>query len=166
MTADISADPRFAQMRARDAGADGQFVYAVKTTGVFCRPSCKARPARPENIVFYDTATEAARAGYRPCKRCQPLRDCTADTVRMQHIAAYIRDHAEETRARPVFRRPIFSAPSPQRWVSAPRRIKPRIAWPRSNPACAPAMTCWGRHSKRDMGLPAAFTSRSMAGLA
>jgi AraC family transcriptional regulator of adaptative response/methylated-DNA-[protein]-cysteine methyltransferase len=97
MTADISADPRFAQMRARDAGADGQFVYAVKTTGVFCRPSCKARPARPENIVFYDTATEAARAGYRPCKRCQPLRDCTADTVRMQHIAAYIRDHAEET---------------------------------------------------------------------
>ena len=59
-------------LATRDKRADGHFVYAVVTTGVFCRPSCAARPARPENLrLFADPAT-AAQAGYRPCKRCQP----------------------------------------------------------------------------------------------
>jgi AraC family transcriptional regulator, regulatory protein of adaptative response / methylated-DNA-[protein]-cysteine methyltransferase len=96
MTATIQSDPRFAQMRARDAAADGSFVYAVKTTGVFCRPSCKARPARPENIEFYDTPAAAEKAGYRPCKRCHPTQGTTAQTAKMQHLAAYIRGHADE----------------------------------------------------------------------
>jgi AraC family transcriptional regulator of adaptative response/methylated-DNA-[protein]-cysteine methyltransferase len=59
-------------MRARDPAADGQFVYAVRTTGVYCRPSCPSRPAKPENVEFYATAAQAQRAGYRPCKRCKP----------------------------------------------------------------------------------------------
>lgn len=65
-------DPRWRALRARDPGADGQFVYSVRTTGVYCRPSCGARPARPENVAFHATAGEAARAGFRPCKRCRP----------------------------------------------------------------------------------------------
>src|SRR5512140_2091443 len=66
------SDPRWAAVRTRDARADGTFVYAVKTTGVYCRPSCAARPARPENIGFHATPADAERAGFRPCKRCEP----------------------------------------------------------------------------------------------
>jgi AraC family transcriptional regulator of adaptative response/methylated-DNA-[protein]-cysteine methyltransferase len=65
-------DPRWAAVLARDAGQDGKFLFAVRTTGVYCRPSCAARRARPENVVFYDTAEAAERAGFRPCKRCKP----------------------------------------------------------------------------------------------
>lgn len=66
------ADPRWAAVRARDARADGRFVYAVRTTGVYCRPSCGARPARPENVAFHDTPADAEKAGFRPCRRCKP----------------------------------------------------------------------------------------------
>ncbi len=65
-------DPRWAKVVARDVSTDGQFYYAVKTTGVFCRPSCPARPALPENVSFYDSIVEARQAGFRPCKRCKP----------------------------------------------------------------------------------------------
>ena len=65
-------DPRWAKVVARDAAADGSFVYSVKTTGVFCRPSCPARPARPENVAFHATTQAAERAGFRACKRCKP----------------------------------------------------------------------------------------------
>jgi AraC family transcriptional regulator of adaptative response/methylated-DNA-[protein]-cysteine methyltransferase len=65
-------DPRWTALRARDASADGTFFYSVKTTGVYCRPSCAARPARPENVAFHATAAAAQQAGFRPCKRCKP----------------------------------------------------------------------------------------------
>jgi AraC family transcriptional regulator of adaptative response/methylated-DNA-[protein]-cysteine methyltransferase len=68
----IECDPRWKQVRARDAAADGAFVYSVKTTGVYCRPSCRARPARPENVGFHATAAAAELAGFRACKRCKP----------------------------------------------------------------------------------------------
>jgi AraC family transcriptional regulator of adaptative response/methylated-DNA-[protein]-cysteine methyltransferase len=68
----IVADPRWAQLRARDAHQDGRFFYSVKTTGVYCKPSCAARPARPENVAFHATAADAERAGFRPCLRCKP----------------------------------------------------------------------------------------------
>jgi AraC family transcriptional regulator of adaptative response/methylated-DNA-[protein]-cysteine methyltransferase len=56
----------------RDVGADDQFVYAVKTTGVYCRPSCPARLAKRENVEFFPSAGEAEKAGFRACKRCRP----------------------------------------------------------------------------------------------
>lgn len=65
-------DARWAALRTRDQAADGTFVYSVKTTGVYCRPSCPARPARPENVAFHATPAAAERAGFRPCKRCKP----------------------------------------------------------------------------------------------
>src|SRR5690606_19805535 len=67
-----SDDPRWQSIVARDARADGTFVYCVSTTGVYCRPSCPSRRARPENVRFFDSASEAERAGFRPCKRCKP----------------------------------------------------------------------------------------------
>lgn len=66
------ADPRWAQVMARDARADGAFFYSVATTGVYCRPSCGARHPRPENVRFHVSGKEAEAAGFRPCKRCKP----------------------------------------------------------------------------------------------
>ncbi len=51
----------------------GAFMYAVRTTKIFCRPVCKARLARRANVVFYSSALEAQKAGFRPCKRCKPV---------------------------------------------------------------------------------------------
>jgi AraC family transcriptional regulator, regulatory protein of adaptative response / methylated-DNA-[protein]-cysteine methyltransferase len=56
-----------------DAAFDGVFFTAVKTTGVFCRPTCTARTPRSENVEFFSTARAALLAGYRPCKRCRPM---------------------------------------------------------------------------------------------
>jgi AraC family transcriptional regulator, regulatory protein of adaptative response / methylated-DNA-[protein]-cysteine methyltransferase len=65
-------DPRWAAVVARSRDADGTFYYSVRTTGVYCRPSCGARLARPENVSFHDTREDAEAAGFRPCKRCRP----------------------------------------------------------------------------------------------
>ena len=65
-------DPRWQSVLARDAGADGRFVYAVRSTGVYCRPSCPSRAAKPENVTFYPAPAEAEAAGFRPCLRCHP----------------------------------------------------------------------------------------------
>lgn len=70
----IKSDPRWASIVARQGADDGKFYYSVKTTGVYCRPSCAARLARPENVRFHATYREAEKAGFRPCKRCKPDR--------------------------------------------------------------------------------------------
>lgn len=91
-------DPRWAALRARAATADGTFVYAVITTGVFCRPSCPARPARPEHVRFFDDGAQAEAAGFRACLRCRPLAAEGRDpmSTRMQALAEFIAAHAEE----------------------------------------------------------------------
>jgi len=76
-------DPRWAAVVARDPKADGQFVYAVKTTGIYCNPSSLARLPKPQNVEFFDTAEQARAAGYRPSKRA--ARD--QSDVAAQHAA-------------------------------------------------------------------------------
>jgi len=66
------ATARWRAVRERDRAADGGFVFAVKTTGVYCRPSCPARRPRPENVEFFAEGDAARVAGFRPCKRCRP----------------------------------------------------------------------------------------------
>jgi AraC family transcriptional regulator of adaptative response/methylated-DNA-[protein]-cysteine methyltransferase len=80
-------DPRWAAVLARDARADGTFYFAVRSTGIYCRPSCPARHARRENVEFHATREGAERAGYRPCKRCRPDRPSVAE----RHAAAVAR---------------------------------------------------------------------------
>jgi AraC family transcriptional regulator of adaptative response/methylated-DNA-[protein]-cysteine methyltransferase len=93
-------DPRWSAVLARSADADGTFFYSVRTTGVYCRPSCAARLARPENVRFHGSREDAERAGFRPCKRCRPDRPSLAE------------EHAEQiTRA---CRRIEHSEPSPR----------------------------------------------------
>jgi uncharacterized protein len=65
-------DPRWAAVIARDRSADGAFYYSVSTTGIYCRPSCPARHAKPGHVRFHRSRAEAERAGFRPCKRCKP----------------------------------------------------------------------------------------------
>ena len=65
---------RWAAVAGRDRRADGVFYYSVRTTGVYCRPSCASRLARRENVRFHATRAEAEGAGFRPCKRCRPDR--------------------------------------------------------------------------------------------
>lgn len=65
-------DPRWSAVVARDRRQDGKFFYSVRTTGVYCRPSCGSRLAKPGNVAFHATAAEAEAAGFRPCKRCRP----------------------------------------------------------------------------------------------
>ncbi|MFF1610524.1 bifunctional transcriptional activator/DNA repair enzyme AdaA [Amycolatopsis sp. NPDC058278] len=81
----VSEDERWRAVQERDSRADGEFYYVVRTTGRYSRPSCGTRPARRENVTFYDTADQARGEGYRPCRRCQPdgpgLREWYAATI-------------------------------------------------------------------------------------
>lgn len=63
---------RLDQLYRRDPRAEGRFWYSVVTTGVYCRPTCPSRHARPENIRLHDTLNEARATGFRPCLRCNP----------------------------------------------------------------------------------------------
>jgi AraC family transcriptional regulator, regulatory protein of adaptative response / methylated-DNA-[protein]-cysteine methyltransferase len=65
-------ESRWQAVESRDPAADGAFVYSVRTTGVYCRPTCAARLALRKNVRFHATCQEAEKAGFRPCKRCKP----------------------------------------------------------------------------------------------
>ncbi len=65
-------EERWQAVKRRDRAFDGAFVFAVRTTGIYCRPSCASRPARRENVAFFTNVAEAEKAGYRACKRCRP----------------------------------------------------------------------------------------------
>lgn len=68
----LSPEQMWRAFVGRDARYDGRFFTAVRTTGIFCRPSCTCRKPRRDNVEYYPSADAAARAGYRPCKRCRP----------------------------------------------------------------------------------------------
>src|SRR5437667_11034425 len=72
-TAQILNDTaRWNAVLGRDRGADGEFVYAGRSTGVYCRPSCPSRRPRRDRVAFYDTRAESRDAGFRACRRCKP----------------------------------------------------------------------------------------------
>jgi AraC family transcriptional regulator of adaptative response/methylated-DNA-[protein]-cysteine methyltransferase len=77
----IDPDMAHAAFDARDRCKDGQFVGAVKTTGIYCKPSCPARRPKRENVEFFADGAAARAAGYRACKRCSP------DDVARDHVA-------------------------------------------------------------------------------
>ena len=89
---------RWRGVLARDRQLDGAFVFAVRTTGIYCRPSCPARRPRRHNIVFFPLAEAAERAGFRPCRRCRPheatLRDRATSLV--HRICQFIDANGDE----------------------------------------------------------------------
>src|SRR6202034_1381347 len=66
------AEKYWQAVQSRDRGADGAFVYAVRSTGIYCRPSCASRKPRREHVVFFSLPEAAEQQGFRPCLRCRP----------------------------------------------------------------------------------------------
>jgi AraC family transcriptional regulator, regulatory protein of adaptative response / methylated-DNA-[protein]-cysteine methyltransferase len=88
---------RWQAVRARDASLDGAFVFAVSSTGVFCRPSCPAKHPRRENVRFFDRPTDAEQAGYRACLRCRPKAiDGNPQAALVRAMCRYIEQHIED----------------------------------------------------------------------
>ncbi|MDR7000736.1 AraC family transcriptional regulator of adaptative response / methylphosphotriester-DNA alkyltransferase methyltransferase [Neobacillus niacini] len=73
-----------------DANYNHQFFYAVKSTGIFCKPSCKSRPPKKENVLIFQNAEEAISAHFRPCKRCKPTGERLPDQEWIAQIIQYI----------------------------------------------------------------------------
>ena len=87
------------QVLARDQRADGQFFYAVKSTHIYCRPSCPSRRPTRKNVTFFPTASAAEQAGFRACKRCEPDRAVPRPDPQAALIASatqYLTEHADE----------------------------------------------------------------------
>lgn len=93
-----TSDPRWASVVTRDSKADGAFFYSVKTTGVYCKPSCGSRRAKPENVQFHASCEAAEAAGFRPCKRCRPNVSATLHADAIARVCRVIAD-GEETPA-------------------------------------------------------------------
>ena len=95
----LFAGKAWQQVLARDASADGQFVYAVRSTRIFCRPSCPSRRPTRKNVSFFPSPSAAEAAGYRACKRCEPALatprpDPQAEALRA--VTGYLTEHAAE----------------------------------------------------------------------
>lgn len=111
----------------RDAKQDGRFVFAVLTTGIYCRPGCSARTAKRENVRFFALPVQAQAAGYRACKRCQP--DLAMDAMaKLAQVANYIREHAEQSLTlAELARRAELSTSHFQRRFSAVFGVSPKL---------------------------------------
>ncbi len=95
----LFAGKAWQQVLARDPRADGQFFYAVKTTKIFCKPSCPSRRPERKNVTFYPTAEQAVAAGYRACLRCEPestTRKADPQIAAIDAVSTYLTEHASE----------------------------------------------------------------------
>ncbi len=92
------SESRWTAVETRDASKDGEFVYGVTTTGVYCKPSCASRRALRKNVRFYATPADAERDGLRACRRCKPDGAATSDAVdaRIRDAAALIAKNADQ----------------------------------------------------------------------
>lgn len=91
------SDEQWTALAHNDAAYDGQFFYAVKTTKIFCRPSCKSKLPNRDNICMFGTAEQALAASFRPCKRCKPTGKRLPDEEWVELITTYIDAHYNET---------------------------------------------------------------------
>jgi AraC family transcriptional regulator, regulatory protein of adaptative response / methylated-DNA-[protein]-cysteine methyltransferase len=101
---------RWSLVLARDAKADGRFVYAVRSTGVFCRPSCPSRRPRVENVEFFDSPGQAQRAGYRACRRCLPL-ERNPQAQKIEAACRYIDENLDITLSLTAISRHVSTSP-------------------------------------------------------
>ncbi|MGA7925453.1 MAG: bifunctional DNA-binding transcriptional regulator/O6-methylguanine-DNA methyltransferase Ada [Candidatus Sulfotelmatobacter sp.] len=126
--AHLNNDLRWNAVLARDPAHDGEFVFAVATTGVYCRPSCPARRPRRENVTFFGRPEQAEKAGFRACLRCRPrLFSGNPQSDSAKEICRYIEQHLDEPitleRLGKVFRQSPFHL---QRRFKAALGITPR----------------------------------------
>jgi AraC family transcriptional regulator of adaptative response/methylated-DNA-[protein]-cysteine methyltransferase len=105
-----SANQKWSLVLARDARADGRFVYAVKSTGVFCRPSCPSRRPRRENVEFFESTAQAQQAGYRACRRCTPL-ERNPQAQKVEAACRYIDENLDITLSLTAISRHVAISP-------------------------------------------------------
>ena len=105
---------RWEAVLRRDRAADGTFVYAVTSTGVFCRPSCPSRRPRLERVRFFDTPSAAERAGFRSCRRCLPTVAGAGRSISdaITRASRYLERHAHETVSLGALARLVSVSPS------------------------------------------------------
>lgn len=96
-SAPVEPEAAWAAVAARDRSRDGRFVFAVETTGVYCRPSCPARRPKRENVRFFATPAEAEAAGFRACLRCRPAGAADPSEERARTARDYLEAHLDET---------------------------------------------------------------------
>jgi AraC family transcriptional regulator of adaptative response/methylated-DNA-[protein]-cysteine methyltransferase len=95
--ATFDEDPQWQAVLKRDAKHDGQFVFAVSSTGVYCRPSCPSKRPRRENVKFFGEPSAAEKAGYRACLRCRPkAASANGSSGKVKSICRYIEQHLDE----------------------------------------------------------------------
>lgn len=135
-----SAERRWRAVQEHDATFDGQFVYAVQSTGIYCRPSCPSRRPSRELVRFFDAPEAASQAGYRPCKRCRP--DGDSPQIELARRAAELIDESDErltlaelgealavspSHLQRVFKRVIGVSPREYAARSRTERVKERL---------------------------------------
>src|SRR5438445_11445534 len=86
----LADDEKWDAVVARDDSYDGEFVFAVRSTGIYCKPSCPAKHARREQVLFLSSPDEAEQSGFRPCKRCRPLEAHSSRTRLVDNFYKYI----------------------------------------------------------------------------
>ena len=92
-----SEDVRWQSVMTRDSAQDGQFVYGVSSTGIYCRPSCPSRRPARSRVQFFGSPTEAEGAGFRACLRCRPADALDAGMLQVKLAREYLEQHAGET---------------------------------------------------------------------
>ncbi|MDN3016882.1 bifunctional transcriptional activator/DNA repair enzyme AdaA [Paenibacillus sp. BSR1-1] len=90
LNGEMITDEKWQAIIRNDASYNNQFIYAVKTTGIFCKPSCKSRIPKKENVRIFQNAEEALSAHFRPCKRCKPTNERLPDNEWVALITEYI----------------------------------------------------------------------------
>jgi AraC family transcriptional regulator, regulatory protein of adaptative response / methylated-DNA-[protein]-cysteine methyltransferase len=105
-----SMNQKWSLVLARDARADGRFVYAVRSTGVFCRPSCPSRRPRRENVEFFESPVQAEQAGYRACRRCSP-QERNPQAQKIEAACRYIDDNLDITLSLTAISRHVAVSP-------------------------------------------------------
>ncbi|MEK6803669.1 MAG: bifunctional DNA-binding transcriptional regulator/O6-methylguanine-DNA methyltransferase Ada [Nitrospirota bacterium] len=142
------SDRCWAAILARDPAADGTFYYSVRTTGVYCRPSCAARQPLRENVRFHATGVDAEQAGFRPCKRCRPEQPSSVDrqAAMVVAICRYIEqaEHlpsldelAQRANMSPSHFHRVFTSVTgltPRGYVTAQRATRVRVELRRDRP--------------------------------
>ncbi|MDN4526166.1 bifunctional transcriptional activator/DNA repair enzyme AdaA [Fictibacillus fluitans] len=94
--ASLSFNEMWEKIMACDSSYDGLFYTAVKTTKIYCRPSCRSRKPKKVNVEFYETRVEAMEAGFRACKRCQPDAGLSPQTELITRVKGFLVDHFKE----------------------------------------------------------------------
>ena len=176
----LFAGKAWQQVLARDAAADGQFFYAVKTTKIFCKPSCPSRRPERKNVAFYPTAEQARAAGFRACLRCEPERvtpRADPQVAAIARVSTYLSEHsAERTRLKDValatgvapltilrgFKRVLGVSPREFAKAERVKKLKEKIREPKMTITEAIYEAGFGSASRAYEGAPLGMTPSAM----